>query len=1542
MLSPHAVLRRIAGFALLLSPVSSFAQSEYQGTYIGYAYIRMEGAVTQPETPTGIAIAEIDINGNISVQDGEATGTINSGGTITWNQPNGLFLTAGNVASGVLHATGSTSSDFVTTHTRLELRTGGGNQTADHLDDHFRLINPENSLQNKIRVIHDGTQFVVLGANGVISTSDDGLSWQSRSMGTVPVLKDFAYGNGTYIAVGESNTILTSTDLQTWVPRFSGIGEVVNWPIQSVAYYNGRFYIVNTIGTVARSSNSTASTWEAPLIAGNASTGLGATARLCTLGDRLYLSGKRLYSQGAEIHYSLDGATFTQGSFSGSGGNIFTIDGITGGNGLSVLHLSNGQVAISSDGVTFNRVTTPEIFAFVGFDGERFVGRTAGSANTKFLHSTNATTWTTGTVQSLVSVVDLVAHNGIRVGVGADGKYSTDGLEWRNISTPTVASDFIGPNATVRAVYGNGLYILHGKAQNYITQNGIDWAAVPGKSPIVFGNGVFLSGNQISTDGVNWTTVAPGFSGSESASQTAFDGSVFLIISSAGNAYTSANGISWQKVHSSGNAPVNGHTVVGSNGKWFSLATGGSYSRSLDGGVTWSNQQLGNSTLNGIAFGNGRWIIGAQDNRFYSSLDGAAFSQAHPNLSSSSGAFTSVSFIDGQFYLFYEGPNLYFVGNGTSDSWQQKGYAHATRITSTAIGPEFALMVGLNHHIIRIDRHSVGHPVITSHPPASLTMDQDQTLELEATAFGSGTLVYQWYRNGLPLVNGGRVSGADASTLSLSSLRGSDAGHYSLVVSNEYGSAVTKTSSLEVRLKPLILSQPESLAQLPNTNASFTVVASADTTSIQWLFNGNPIPGATSATLSLTNVSPADAGLYQVVLTNTIGSITSAPASLSIQAFAQGFLLDAAFSGNLPAFSPTFSNSSGMVARKILPLPNGQFYVAGQFAYHNGTEETYNLVRLNADGSLDPTFVMPKLTFVVASNARPVSILDAAVDSTGRVTATFTSAATAINGVPVQNVAPGYPTSIKVARFATNGNLDLPYVSGAVLPDNVRAVAIDSQDRILLGGFNLFGTNASTRKHLVRLTTTGAHDTSFIALHNQISVTQIQERGIAVGPDDSVFVAGSNVLSTITEFPIRKLTSSGTLAPGFTSPVFTADFAINSYPRTILANSDGSLVVVGGFSGASGSPSPGIARFAANGARITANDALGVFSSYYHQTVLPLSGDGLFIGGQHVLAGFDPPVHNLTQLGGDGQAVLNAGIALLTSPTSPSVEDLAHTSGQTAILAGHGFGLSSVIEGYTLVSRISISTGALPGAPALGIISLSPDTFAEPGDPVHLTVAVVGANLSFQWLKNGSPIQNETASSLSFAAVTPNDGAEYRVRVSDVSGSITSGPIILTVPGATTDSPSFAAWADHFDLPLDQRDFDHDPAGDGVANGFKFLLGLSPTIPTTLQLEVPPPSGSPRRSGADVIASNLTAGLSSPGIEAGKTYQIVSFRLPADMKGLSHDVQPTTTLNYSQPTAEAHPFGQPVPDDDYIIHSYYLLPAVEDTSELFWRLSISQ
>jgi predicted aconitase with swiveling domain len=82
---------------------------------------------------------------------------------------------------------------------------------------------------------------------------------------------------------------------------------------------------------------------------------------------------------------------------------------------------------------------------------------------------------------------------------------------------------------------------------------------------------------------------------------------------------------------------------------------------------------------------------------------------------------------------------------------------------------------------------------------------------------------------------------------------------------------------------PFTASQPASQTLTEGATASFSVVAGGTTPlNYQWRWGGNPLAGQTGSTLTLGNVLMAQVGGYDVVVTNSFGSVTSAVAVLTV------------------------------------------------------------------------------------------------------------------------------------------------------------------------------------------------------------------------------------------------------------------------------------------------------------------------------------------------------------------------------------------------------------------------------------------------------------------------------------------------------------------------------------------------------------------------------------------------------------------------------------------------------------------------------------
>ena len=173
--------------------------------------------------------------------------------------------------------------------------------------------------------------------------------------------------------------------------------------------------------------------------------------------------------------------------------------------------------------------------------------------------------------------------------------------------------------------------------------------------------------------------------------------------------------------------------------------------------------------------------------------------------------------------------------------------------------------------------------------PSIITQPQDQTVSLggnatfTVTAGGSEPLSYQWYFN-----TNTPVAKATDPTLTIANVQPTNAGTYSVIVSNLAGGITSSNAILAINtnpVAPVFTLQPASQVGLSGSTVNFAALAAGTAPiSYQWSKDSTPIPGATSSTLTLTNVQTADDGSYTVVASNAVNTATSDPAQLTVTA----------------------------------------------------------------------------------------------------------------------------------------------------------------------------------------------------------------------------------------------------------------------------------------------------------------------------------------------------------------------------------------------------------------------------------------------------------------------------------------------------------------------------------------------------------------------------------------------------------------------------------------------------------------------------------
>ncbi|MDO8543833.1 MAG: immunoglobulin domain-containing protein [Opitutaceae bacterium] len=118
------------------------------------------------------------------------------------------------------------------------------------------------------------------------------------------------------------------------------------------------------------------------------------------------------------------------------------------------------------------------------------------------------------------------------------------------------------------------------------------------------------------------------------------------------------------------------------------------------------------------------------------------------------------------------------------------------------------------------------------------------------------------------------------------------------------------------------------------------------------------------------------------------------------------------------------------------------------------------------------------------------------------------------------------------------------------------------------------------------------------------------------------------------------------------------------------------------------------------------------------------------------------------------------------------------------------FGPIALSDSGTFRVIATNAVGSTQSNPAtLTVTAVSPQISSQPvaqvvysGSTASLSVAAIGkAPFTYQWHKDGAPITAATAATLTLANVQPSASGSYTVTITNVAGTVTSTPAVLTV-----------------------------------------------------------------------------------------------------------------------------------------------------------------
>lgn len=209
---------------------------------------------------------------------------------------------------------------------------------------------------------------------------------------------------------------------------------------------------------------------------------------------------------------------------------------------------------------------------------------------------------------------------------------------------------------------------------------------------------------------------------------------------------------------------------------------------------------------------------------------------------------------------------------------------HISEVSASDFGTYVAtveLASGLTittHPAVLEDAASGEAPRLTLQPAAG-TAGRGMLFHFQTAAVGENPLSLQWLKDGAPL------SGATKASLVIEAIEPTDAGAYTVRVTNRLGSVESVPASLGIlpATPPLIDRHPASIVTLGEISSTTLDLSAGngERLTYQWTKDGQPVSGATSTSLIVNN-TPGAAGRYRVVVTNVAGQSAISDESLVV------------------------------------------------------------------------------------------------------------------------------------------------------------------------------------------------------------------------------------------------------------------------------------------------------------------------------------------------------------------------------------------------------------------------------------------------------------------------------------------------------------------------------------------------------------------------------------------------------------------------------------------------------------------------------------
>ncbi len=605
-----------------------------------------------------------------------------------------------------------------------------------------------------------------------------------------------------------------------------------------------------------------------------------------------------------------------------------------------------------------------------------------------------------------------------------------------------------------------------------------------------------------------------------------------------------------------------------------------------------------------------------------------------------------------------------------------------------------------------------------------------------------------------------------------------------------YGFANREANSRLVA--PLITGDPQSMIVSPNVQTTFNVIASGvPLPTYQWRFNGTAINSETNSSLSVL-ATPAIAGLYDVIVANAGGSVTSRVARLTVGATA---IVNPSFEADVFTVWPGYVNANGPITgwntlggHGLNPVQDGRSPFAD-----NGVIPQGNQVLFMQDNGTNSQVVSG---FTVGNqyylhyyeNARTGGVPSSEAKVNG-VTVVPAHAVT-----PVGGSNPYYEISSEMFVAAAT-DLELAFVKSnpqggdtTALIDNIAIIAVPPGTPPVIGMQPKSTTVVVGQPVSLSAVAQGSLPLSYQwRLNNQpvAGATNPTFSLSAVGLSDEgdytlvVANASGSVTSLVARIsllePISSLRNTGIdaggspQAPGAVSSIWTLPVNADS------ASAD-AFVGLEQFPIGTWMNNSAVSKWIGPRADLGGTIADG---DYVYRTTFNLANrdtNTVLIIGQWA-----------SDNTGTAVTVNGTAVNVPQSPSFTAWTSFTITSTNATFLPGQNtieFSVNNTPPAGPTGLRVEFtktSARTLPGVGASVAVSPQGGKVVEGSDVVLNVVADGTLPISYQWRKNNADLAGETNTSLTLANVTTNTTGNYSVRVSNPWGNDVSADAFVNV-----------------------------------------------------------------------------------------------------------------------------------------------------------------